>query len=90
MHSIIESSNLFNNLYYIYISLILKFDKNLHTSLKECHLCMYFCFRGFSLGELYFLGSLGFTPTKSLENNVGNCLLTNGNAIVLKVPASKT
>lgn len=51
---------------------------------------MYFCFRGFSLGKLYFLGSLDTTPTKALENNEGNCLLTNGNAIGLKSPASKT
>ena len=51
---------------------------------------MYFCFRGFSFSELYFLEPLGTTPTKSLENNEGNCLITNGNAIGLKAPVSKT
>ena len=50
---------------------------------------MYYCFRRFGLGELYFLEPLGTTPTKSLENE-GNCLLTNGNAIGLKAPVSKT
>ena len=51
---------------------------------------MYFCFSGFSFGDLYFLWSCGTTPTEALEDNAGNCLLTNGNAIGLKVPASKT
>ena len=51
---------------------------------------MYFCVRGFSFGELYFLGAFGTTPTKTLENNEGNCLLTNGNAIGLKAPSCKT